>query len=113
LVPIMDKSHIATVSRGDNQIGQPALNMTFTDQGAEIFDNYAAANVGHQFAIVVDETIVSAPVINEPEFNGQVQISGPSDPGEFALLLSLMQLPRLPVTLTETLSADVTPPPGC
>ena len=41
------------------------VGVTFTDEGAKKFAEATAANVGKQIAIIYDNEIVSAPVVNE------------------------------------------------
>jgi preprotein translocase subunit SecD len=109
----MDKSHVASVKRGLDQVGEPALDITFTDQGAEIFADFTRANIGRELAVATDGAILSAPVINEAILGGQVQISGGNNPEEFETMLVLLQLPSLPVTLEEGVFVQVSPPAGC
>lgn len=45
-------------------------------RGAQIFGNITAENVGRQLAIILDNTVYSAPVIKEPIPGGHVQITG-------------------------------------
>ncbi|MCX5680037.1 MAG: protein translocase subunit SecD [Candidatus Omnitrophica bacterium] len=56
--------------------GEPYVSLTFNSKGAQIFANVTATNVGKRLAIVLDNKIVSAPVIREAIPSGQAQISG-------------------------------------
>ena len=76
LTPILNSSHVAAASPGTSQAGQRAVDLTFTDEGALLFDNYAAGHFGEQFAVVLDGIVQSAPVIQAARFGGRAQISG-------------------------------------
>ena len=62
--------------RIDSQFNQPYVAIEFNSLGAKLFDQVTAANVGKRFAIVLDNTIYSAPVIRERISGGSAQISG-------------------------------------
>ena len=60
-------------SRG---FGEPYVSLTLNSKGAQIFANVTATNVGKRLAIVLDDKVVSAPVIREAIPSGTAQISG-------------------------------------
>ena len=60
----------------DQQTGQPIVTFRFNGKGGAIFAELTAANVGRPFAIVLDEKIITAPVIQTPILQGTGQISG-------------------------------------
>ncbi|CAH2031656.1 protein translocase subunit SecD [Trichlorobacter ammonificans] len=62
--------------RIDSQFNQPYVAIEFNSLGARLFDQVTAANVNKRFAIVLDNTIYSAPVIRERISGGSAQISG-------------------------------------
>jgi len=62
--------------RIDSQFNQPYVAIEFNSLGAKLFDQVTAANVGKRFAIVLDNTVYSAPVIRERISGGSAQISG-------------------------------------
>lgn len=62
--------------RIDSQFNQPYVAIEFNSLGARLFDQITAANVNRRFAIVLDNTIYSAPVIRERISGGSAQISG-------------------------------------
>ena len=85
------------------------VTVEFTDEGAVAFDELAARLVGQQLAIVVDDRILTAPVIREANFLGTAVISGgQSTFGEDeakALAAALTSNP-LPVDLVSVRSLD-------
>jgi preprotein translocase subunit SecD len=62
--------------RIDSQFNQPYVAIEFNSLGAKLFDQVTAANVGKRFAIVLDNSVYSAPVIRERISGGSAQISG-------------------------------------
>jgi preprotein translocase subunit SecD len=52
------------------------VTVDLDSRGAQIFGNITAENVGRQLAIILDNTVYSAPVIKEPIPGGHVQITG-------------------------------------
>ena len=59
-----------------DQDGRPVVSISFNTQGARRFGRVTQENVNRPFAIILDEAVLSAPVINEPILGGQAQISG-------------------------------------
>ena len=58
------------------QDGQPVVSFRFDSVGGTRFGKATKENVGKLFAIVLDNKVISAPVIREPILGGQGQISG-------------------------------------
>lgn len=79
-----------------DQNGQPAVSLRFNALGARKFADMSANNLKKQFAIVLDNTIISAPVFQEIIPSGQGQISGHftfKEANDLALLLRAGALP--------------------
>lgn len=75
-VPILDGSMLTDASVGYSQSNQPVINFELNSQGAKIFGDFSGKNVGKRMAIVLDNKVYSAPVINERIGGGKGQISG-------------------------------------
>jgi preprotein translocase subunit SecD len=87
----------------DGRSGQWVVNFTFDSIGTRRFAEISRANVGRPFAIVLDDKVISAPVINEPIIGGRGQISGSfnaASANELAILLRAGALPA-PLTVIE------------
>lgn len=88
----------------DAQSGVPAVTFQFNPTGARAFGEYTSANVGAPFAIVLDEEVISAPVIRSAITGGSGQITGNftiEDSTELAVLLRAGALPAEMVFLEE------------
>ncbi len=85
------------------QNGEPVVSFRFDSQGARRFGEATRANVGRLFAIVLDNKIISAPVIREPILGGSGVISGSftvQSAQDLALLLRAGALPA-PIKVIE------------
>jgi len=60
----------------DSRNGQWVVNFKFNTVGAKRFGEVTKENVQRPFAIVLDNKVISAPVIREPILGGSGQISG-------------------------------------
>jgi preprotein translocase subunit SecD len=87
-------------SRGS---GEPIVSFRFNTSGARKFSQATLENVGQPFAIVLDNEVISAPVIREPITGGSGQISGNftvQGANDLAILLRAGALPA-PLTIIE------------
>ena len=80
--------------------GQPAVDFRFGPQGARRFGAYTSANIGQPFAIVLDNQVISAPVIRQAITTGSGQISGAMDVDESTRLAVLLRAGALPAEMT-------------
>jgi len=83
-----------------DQNGAPAVDFRFGPQGARRFGAYTSANVGQPFAIVLDNQVISAPVIRQAITTGSGQISGAMDVAESNQLAVLLRAGALPAEMT-------------
>jgi protein-export membrane protein SecD len=91
--------------------GRPVIAFKFDSVGARKFGDATSKNVGRQFAIVLDNKIISAPVIQDAILGGSGIISGHftvETARDLALLLRAGALPA-PLTVIEerTVGADL------
>src|SRR5437763_1457910 len=59
----------------DQRSGEPIVSFRFNTSGSRKFAQATSENVGQPFAIVLDNEVISAPVIREPITGGSGQIS--------------------------------------
>ncbi|HEU4660683.1 MAG TPA: protein translocase subunit SecD [Pseudolabrys sp.] len=87
----------------DSRTNEPVVNFRFNTSGARKFAQATQENVGKPFAIVLDNEVISAPVIREPILGGSGQISGNftvQSANDLAILLRAGALPA-PLTIIE------------
>jgi preprotein translocase subunit SecD len=87
----------------DQRTGQPIVSFRFNTSGARKFAIATTENVKQPFAIVLDNEVISAPIIQEPITGGSGQISGNftvQQANDLAILLRAGALPA-PLTIIE------------
>ncbi|UGV26841.1 protein translocase subunit SecD [Rhodopseudomonas boonkerdii] len=87
----------------DQRTNEPIVSFRFNTAGARKFAEATTKNVGLPFAIVLDNEVVSAPVIREPITGGSGQISGSftvQGANDLAILLRAGALPA-PLSIIE------------
>src|SRR5450756_2430548 len=87
----------------DQRTNEPIVSFRFNTAGARKFAQVTQENVGKPFAIVLDNEVISAPVIREPILGGSGQISGSftvQSANDLAILLRAGALPA-PLTIIE------------
>src|SRR6187549_49140 len=87
----------------DQRTSEPVVNFRFNTSGARKFAQVTQENVGKPFAIILDNQMISAPVIREPILGGSGQISGSftvESANDLAILLRAGALPA-PLTIIE------------
>ena len=97
-----------------DQFGQFKVNLEFDAAGSVAFCDLTTDNVGRLLAIVLDDTVFSAPSLNEPICGGRAEISGSFTADEAKQLAVVLQCGNLPVdielqgefTTSATLGAD-------
>jgi len=83
----------------DQRTNEPIVSFKFNSSGARKFAQATQENVGLPFAIVLDNEVISAPVIREPITGGQGQISGSFTVQAANDLAILMRAGALPAPL--------------
>jgi protein-export membrane protein SecD len=95
----------------DPRTGSPVVNFRFDTRGAREFGDVTKANVKKRFAIVLDNKVISAPVIQEAIIGGSGQISGnftAETANDLAILLNAGALPAALTVIEErTVGAEL------
>ena len=94
------------VSAAEAQVvnGVWQVNISFTSEGARLFDEAAATYFQQQLAIVLDGEVVSAPTIQQQEFGGEAVITGGEGgfpEGEAKDLALVLRYGSLPIQFDE------------
>ncbi len=74
--PVITGLDLSNAQQAYDQSNRPNISFSLRPVGAQKFGKATKENVGKRFAIVLDNTIVSAPVINSPIMTGSGQIEG-------------------------------------
>ena len=109
----VDGSSLTDASPARNsQTGEWVVNFVFDSAGTRRFAEVSTANVGHPFAIVLDNQVLTAPVIREPITGGRGQISGSFNAQSATDLALLLRAGALPAPLTVVEERTVGPQLG-
>jgi preprotein translocase subunit SecD len=87
----------------DSQYNEPYVSITFDKKGARLFERITEENVKKRLAIVLDDNIYSAPVIQEKIAGGEARITGnftTAEARDLAIVLRAGALPA-PVQILE------------
>ncbi len=98
--PVVTGEELTDARPSFDQNGQPSVDFRFNPQGARRFGAYTSANVGQPFAIVLDNQVISAPVIRDAITTGSGQISGSMGVDESNRLAVLLRAGALPAEMT-------------
>lgn len=96
----------------NQQNNEPVVTFRFDSRGAQRFAQATQQNVGRPFAIILDNQVISAPVIREPIIGGSGQISGNFTVQGANDLAVLLRAGALPATLTVVEERTVGPSLG-
>ena len=96
---IMTGRDLTSVNVGTNASGQPAVDFVLSPEGAAVFAQHTAANVGKILAITLDKRVISAPGIEGAIPDGQGQISGAFTAESANTLAVQLRYGSLPVPL--------------
>jgi preprotein translocase subunit SecD len=93
-----------------DSFGKPAVGFNLSDNGTQIFSNYTSTHTGQYLGIVLDKTVISAPVVNTPITDGSGIIQGSftaDEANKLAVQLSYGALP-VPVKVVESRTVGAT-----
>ncbi len=82
-----------------DEFNQPAISFSFNREGARKFGNFTGSNVGRNLAIILDNRVYSAPVIQE-RIADEGRITGTFTTGEATDLALILRSGALPASLT-------------
>ncbi len=100
----------ASVSTGE--YNEPNVSISFDRRGTAEFGRITGENVKRRFAIVLDDIVRSAPVIQEPITGGNAQITGSFTPEEARDLAIVLRAGSLPTTIKIVQNITVGPSLG-
>jgi preprotein translocase subunit SecD len=96
----------------DNQFSEPYVSITFNEEGARRFEEVTGENVKKRMAIILDNTVYSAPVIQEKIAGGNAQITGNFNMDEAKDLTIVLKAGALPAPLKMLQNVTVGPSLG-
>ena len=97
--PVVSGEELVDAQPSFDQNGRPAVSFRFNPSGARKFGDYTAENIGNPFAIVLDNEVISAPVIQAHIAGGSGIITGNFSVEESTQLAVLLRAGALPAGL--------------
>jgi len=94
----------------DNQTGKPAISLQFSQSGGDKFADITGRNIGKQIPIILDNAVISAPVVQSKITGGSAQITGTfaiDEAKQLSIQLNAGALP-VPVNLIQQTSIGAT-----
>jgi preprotein translocase subunit SecD len=98
--PVVTGEELVDAQPAFDQNNRPAVNFRFNPSGARKFGDYTAGNIGSPFAIVLDDEVISAPVIQSHIPGGSGIITGNFSVEESTSLAVLLRAGALPAEMT-------------
>jgi len=98
--PLITGEQLVSASQSFDQSGQPAVSFRFNQSGSLAFGDATAQNVGRRFAIVLDDSIISAPNIRSPILGGSGIIEGGFTVQSASDLANMLNAGALPAELS-------------
>lgn len=98
--PVVTGEELTNAQPSFDQNNRPAVSFQFNSAGGRKFGDYTAQNIGKPFAIVLDNEVISAPVINSHIPGGSGIITGNFTVEESTELAVLLRAGALPADLT-------------
>ncbi len=93
--------YVASAQVGrSQQTGRVEVLLNFNEEGAKLFEEITARNVGKQLAVLLDGNVVTAPVVNEKISGGQAQITGSFTLSEAKQMVQRFNAGALPAPIT-------------
>ena len=97
--PVVSGDELVDAQPSFDQNGRPAVSFRFDTTGARKFGDYTRDNIGQPFAIVLDNEVISAPVIQSHIPGGSGIITGNFTVEESTNLAVLLRAGALPAEL--------------
>ncbi|MBO9444644.1 protein translocase subunit SecD [Ruegeria sp. R14_0] len=97
--PVVTGEELVDAQPSFDQNGRPAVSFRFNTSGARKFGDYTLENIGQPFAIVLDDEVISAPVIQSHIPGGSGIITGNFTVEESTNLAVLLRAGALPAGL--------------
>lgn len=104
--------YLATADESWDEMGRPEVSFTMNRQGANLMGKLTGENVGRKMAVVLDEKIMSAPVIeSQISDRGRITMGGGGDPFRIQQdvkdLVGVLRSGALPAPLKKSFETQV------
>src|SRR5258706_4032285 len=109
---VMTGAGLQTAAVGRDQSGRYLISFVLKSDAKDLFGEYTTSHQQQYLGIVLDKTVVSAPIIQHPITDGQGQISGSFTQAEAQTLAVQLRSGALPIPIKVVESRTVGPTLG-
>lgn len=96
--PVITGKDLKTATEGTDSFNNPAVDFELNSEGAKKFGEFTASHIGKQIAIVLDNKVMSAPVVRS-RISSNGQITGNFTPEQVKDLAAILRAGALPTSL--------------
>lgn len=96
----------------DRETNQPVVTLKFNNKGAKQFEDATEKMIGKRIAIFMDETLISAPIVNEKITGGNSVITNMESTEEAKALSDKINSGALPFSMVSKNHSTITPTMG-
>ena len=96
---ILTGKDLKSASVGTDEYGKPQINFALNPDGAKVFGDYTAKNIGRYLAIVLDKRVISCPRVQSAIPDGSGRITGNFPLAEAKSIVIQLKYGALPIPL--------------
>ncbi len=96
---LLSGRELQTAAIQPDQLGRMGVSLSFNSEGAKLFEEATGRLIGKQIAIVLDNVVISAPVVQDRISGGNAQITGRFTTEQASRLAIMLRAGALPVAV--------------
>ena len=109
---VLSGKDLINAEMAPDSLGRMGVSLEFNSEGARLFEEATARMIGKQLAIVLDNVVISAPVVQDRIAGGRAQITGRFTAEEAGRLAIMLKAGALPVAVEIAENRSVGPSLG-
>ncbi|MBQ7196096.1 MAG: protein translocase subunit SecD [Synergistaceae bacterium] len=109
---VLSGKDLVNAEMNPDSLGRMGVSLEFNSEGARLFEEATARMIGRQLAIVLDDVVISAPVVQDRIAGGHAQITGRFTAEEAGRLAIMLKAGALPVAVEIAENRSVGPSLG-
>ncbi len=109
---VLSGKDLVNAEMAPDSLGRMGVSIEFNSDGARLFEEATGRMVGKQLAIVLDNVVISAPVVQDRISGGRAQITGRFTADEAGRLAIMLKAGALPVAVEIAENRSVGPSLG-
>lgn len=109
---LLSGKNLVNAAVNPDSLGRMGVSLEFNSEGAKLFEEATARLIGKQLAIVLDNVVISAPVVQDRIAGGNAQITGRFTADEAGRLAIMLKAGALPVAVEIAENRSVGPSLG-